>query len=133
MKSLIVSVILFSLFACKPESVNFHAKYVAKFDNSKIDKVDSVFLSVGTINKLRVFKKDRKEMQYLSRGKDAFFSALYYENSPVFVLTNVGATDALVFTATDFGKMSNVDLERITQQILESTSSAVDLRWENQL
>lgn len=45
-------------------------------------------------------------------------------------MTNVGVANTLVFTVTDYDKISKVDLDRIAQEILERTKSALKIKWE---
>jgi hypothetical protein len=103
------------------------------FDNSKIDQVNYILDDIAKRNDLDVFKKDREKMKDLSQGKAAFFTALYFKDKPVFILTNVGVAEKLVLTVTDYGDISLSDLERISDEIIKSAEAAANLKfidWE---
>jgi hypothetical protein len=95
-------------------------KYSAEFDNSQIEQVESILLGIATDYKLRIFKKNRENMQYLSQGKNAFFTALYFNDDPILIMTNVGVADTLVLTVTDYGEVSQKDLEQITDIVVKT-------------
>jgi hypothetical protein len=42
-------------------------------------------------------------MAVLSKGSPAFFTALYYKEKPIFVVTNVGVSSTLNISITDYG------------------------------
>jgi hypothetical protein len=89
-KWMILAFLSFSSIGCSSESVSPHMTYVAVFDNSKIGIVEPVFDDVAKRNNLRIFKKDRMEMQGLSHGKKAFFTALYFHADPVLIIDQCG-------------------------------------------
>lgn len=109
--------------ACSSESIDPYMKYSANFDNSKIEQVESILSSIAADRELEIFRKDREKMQYLSQGKHAFFTALYFEEDPVLILTNVGVADTLVMTITDYGKMPIEELENIAEVVISNASS----------
>lgn len=121
MKKLTLLFLLSILFsACKSESIKPYMKYSAEFDNSQIEQVESILLGIATDYKLRIFKKNRENMQYLSQGKNAFFTALYFNDDPILIMTNVGVADTLVLTVTDYGEVSQKDLEQITDIVVKT-------------
>jgi hypothetical protein len=118
--------------ACNSESIEPHMKYSAKFDNSKIGQVELILVGIAADRELRVFKKDREKMQYLSQGKDAFFTALYFKEDPVLIVTNVGVADILVMTTTDYGKMPKEELEHMADAVIGMASNkGIDLKVSN--
>jgi hypothetical protein len=130
MKIFICFIVLFGVFSCKAENVKSHMRLSANFDNSKIDQVDSIFEDVAAQYQLRVFKKDRKQMKYLSQDRDAFFTVLYFKEGPVFTLTNIGVTDKLVFTVADFKNMSIAELERIAYEVKNRIETGINIKFQ---
>lgn len=119
--------------ACNSESVKPHVQLSAPFDNSQIDRIESILRDVATNNDLKIFKKNREKMQYLSQGKNAFFTALYFKEDPVLILTNVGVANTLVFTATDYGKMPIAELERLASEVVKRIETSVNTNFEEQV
>jgi len=130
MQKFILGILFFLLSACNSESIEPYMKLSAKFDNSKIDQIESIFEHIAANNKLKIFKKDREKMQHLSQGKNAFFTALYFKGDPVLILTNAGVANTLVFTVTDYGKMSITELERIASEVIKRIEASVSIEFE---
>jgi len=49
-----------------------------------------------------------------------FFTALYFKNNPVIVLTSVGVPDNIDLASTDFGDMRLETLQSITAEVVRS-------------
>ncbi len=133
MKNLLLLFVLSILCsACSSESIEPHMKYSAKFDNYKIEQVELILVNIAAERELRVFKKDREKMKYLSQGKDAFFTALYFKEDPVLIVTNIGVTDTLIMTITDYGKMPKEELEHMAEAVVGMAfNKGIDLKASN--
>lgn len=107
--------------------------YKANFDNTKIDAVESIVDEVAQQWKLRPFRKDRVQMERLTFGEDALFVALYFEDNPVLVLTNVGVGKVLTLSTSDFGKMPVEDLNRVANDMIDKLRNrlSIELHVEN--
>ena len=128
-----VSALLFLVCACDSRQVSPHLLYRADFDAARIDEAERVVRGVAEEWELRVFEKDRDEMAFLTRGRDAFFVALYFEGDSILVLTNVGVGDTLELTAFDYKKMPMSDLDALVAQVITSLEDKLDVEFKIEL
>ena len=91
--------------------------YRADFSGEYIQQIEEFIDIVATENKLRVFRKDRKNMAVLTEGNDAFYSVFYYNDDPVISITNVGAGTVLSIIATDYGNLPIEQLNSIVKRL----------------
>ena len=71
---------------------------------------------------MEILEKDRGNMEFITQGKSAIFFAFYFENIPVLIVTNAGAGDILVVSATGYGDISLNDLADLVQDVLRELS-----------
>jgi len=57
-------------------------------------------------------------MAVLTQGRQAFFSALYYQDDPIITITNVGVGTVLAISATDYCSIPIEQLESMLQEFI---------------
>jgi len=87
--------------------------YRADFEALNIERVENHIDTLAGKNELRIFRKERESMEFLSNGSPAFFTALYYKENPIFVVTNVGTSSTLSISITDYGDFPIARLENL--------------------
>lgn len=112
---MIFSILL--LNACDSEHVAPTFIFEAPFNPNMVDEVEVYIKEVADKNGLRVFEKGRDQMRALSKGKEAFFIAFYYDNDPILSISSVGVPDLIRLSLYDFGKITLPDLEALAIEI----------------
>jgi hypothetical protein len=114
MTKLLNLIICLLLLGCSEKAdKKFHLMYRADFETINIERVEKYVDLIARENGLRIFRKERAEMAFLSKGSLAFFTALYYKENPIFVVTNVGTSSTLSISITDFGEFPIGKLENL--------------------
>ncbi len=113
----------FFLLACDGDVVKPYASYEASLDEpSALKKVENRLRRVAVVWNMEILEKDRGNMEFITQGKSAIFFAFYFENIPVLIVTNAGAGDILVVSATGYGDISLNDLADLVQDVLRELS-----------
>ncbi|MCY4045935.1 MAG: hypothetical protein OXE99_12750 [Cellvibrionales bacterium] len=126
-------VVFFSLFlsACENDSIKPYKIFKSDFNTSKISEIEIIVNDFSSEKSLTLFQKDKRAMKALSLEKDAFFIALYFKENPIFSITNVGTSNILVITVSDFGNidLSNLDLmsEELTNKLNQISGIQLEL------
>ncbi|MEX2148686.1 MAG: hypothetical protein WD793_00590 [Steroidobacteraceae bacterium] len=92
--------------------------YKAPFDTSQIEGVEKIVDDVASKWKLRVFRKDRRELSLVTQGHDAFFVALYLGRDPIVFLTNAGVGTVLTLGINDYGTLSVENQVRLANDLV---------------
>ena len=66
-------------------------------------------------------------MTILAQGSEAFFVALKFQDDPILILTNVGATDVLHLATNDYGKLLVEELDRLARDVMESLRKKLNI------
>lgn len=61
---------------------------------------------------------DRSSDREQKEGQDAFFIALYLDEDPILVISNVGSDSTLTVDAMDYGNLPIEELERLVEEVL---------------
>ncbi|QUJ68604.1 hypothetical protein KDD30_05690 [Photobacterium sp. GJ3] len=125
-KFLVILFFVVQCVSCHSEDIQPYKTYMVEYNNVNNGKVESVINEFSVRNNLYLYRKDESSMQYLSLGEPAFFNALYYQDDPVIVITNVGVSGELVITVTDYKKLPVSTLDGLATDlisILENTLS----------
>lgn len=101
--------------------------FKADFDPARIEEVEVLVDEIAGRWNLRVFRKDKKQMSILTQGEAAFFVALYLEQDPIVVLTNVGVSNILSLVISDLGSMHVTELDRLTAEIVDSLEQRLEI------
>lgn len=123
----VLLLVLASISACGATQDIPVVVYEGNFDNSQIDAVEEVIDDVANRWKLQVFRKNRADMTILAQGSEAFFVALKFQDDPILILTNVGATDVLHLATNDYGKLPVEELDRLARDAMESLRKKLNI------
>lgn len=105
--------------SCGADAGKLYASYEAEFDDySKIDQVENRLRGVAKDWEMEILEKDRDQMAFVTQNSPAFFIAMYFEEDPILIVTNVGVGNRLVVSATDHGSMPIGSLEELFQSVL---------------
>jgi len=118
-KSFILLFILFILGCSESSFIKPHVMYRADFSGEHIKQIEEFIDTIADKNKFRVFRKGRENMAVLTKGKKAFFSALYYKDDPIIIISNAGAGTILSISATDYGILPIEQLDGILKQLTD--------------
>ncbi len=102
--------------------------YQANFYPEKVACVESVAKSLANDWKLEVYEKDRKQMNLLTQGQDAFFIALYFQGDAILDISNVGMGSTLTMGVFDFGKLSLDKLHRLANEMIKGINQQCDIQ-----
>jgi hypothetical protein len=118
----------FLISSCGEHRKNF-LEYRADFNPAQIEVAEKVIVKFANKNRLRVFNKDKNEMEILSGEKKAFYIALYFEGDPILSVTNVGAAVQLSLSSVDYGNMTESELTAITIALVEILQQELDINF----
>ncbi len=121
--------VLFLVSSCDNYKKNF-LEYRADFNPQKVDLAEKIIIQFADNNKLRVFNKDKNDMSSLSRGKNAFYIALYYKGDPLLSITNVGVAVQLRVSSIDYNNMPKVELAELTLDLINILQRELNVKFK---
>ncbi|MDP1932169.1 MAG: hypothetical protein Q8L60_12005 [Gammaproteobacteria bacterium] len=104
--------------ACEESSgVSPTYSYRAEFNPADVDAVVQFVRSVAERRNIRVYEKDRRQMSFLTQGKEAFFIAFYYNDNAVLDISNVGVGEIITLGVFDHQEYSAQALYDVSEEI----------------
>jgi len=95
------------------------ATYVAELkDESLISNISDRVLFVAESWDVEVIVKDRETQTRLSGGKPSFFIAYLVEGNAILVVENLGPSDFVRVTVSEFGEFSEKKLHILAETVL---------------
>ena len=132
MKTVLSILVVILLVACSEQPSRPFAIYRADYDPGVIPKTEAIIDEIASQFEFRVFRKNREQMAYLTRGTPAFYTALYFGEHAVLTISNVGAGKTVTIHATDFGHVDRSKLNQALELLVHKLKSELGLRLEAQ-
>lgn len=115
------------LISCSSENRDPILKYQSPFDPSYVNAVEEYIKLLSDEKGFRVFEKDREEMRIISKGKEAFFIALYKGEKQFLVISNVGAGDIIFLHLTEHNEIRKSEIADLAEEIRMYLASNFDI------
>jgi hypothetical protein len=78
---------------------------------------------------LRIYKKDREGMKYLTEGRDAFFVFIYNGDNAIISDGNVGDGETISLSSVDYGEYPIEKLEKLMKEVISVLGNKLELKF----